>query len=123
MPSKEHLKGYGPIYALLVIVGGGGGAAAITNSIPVTTGQFLAWTQSHNSDMHPQAIEAIEQINGALEAIQLEQTRTSLKKAYADRCSAKGAVQNEYIDKEIERLEAIYFKLTTREYDPPPCIS
>lgn len=121
--DKEHLKSYGPIYALLLVVGGGGGAAAITDNIPVTNGQFIAWTKSHNTDMHPQATEAIEKINGALEAIQLEQTRTSLKKAYADKCTAKGTIQVDYIDNEIDRLEGIYYALTGREYDPPPCIS
>ena len=120
VPSKEHLKGYGPIYALLVILGGGGGAAAITDNIPVTNGQFLAWTDVHSEGMHAQSTDAIDEINGALAAIQLEQTRAALKTAYADKCKAGGAAL-EYIDREIARLEALYKILTTLEYDPQPC--
>ncbi len=120
VPSKEHLKGYGPIYALLVVLGGGGGAAAITDNIPVTNGQFIAWTDTHSSSMHTQSSEAIDDINGALVVIQLEQTRDSLKVAYADKCRARGAVL-EYIDREIARLEVLYKKLTNLEYDPQPC--
>lgn len=119
-PSKEHIKGYGPIYALLVVLGGGGGAAAITDNLPVTNGQFLEWTGEHASGMHTQSSSAIKEINGALVVIQLEQTRASLKVAYDDKCRARGAVL-EYIDREIARLEVLYKKLTTLEYDPQPC--
>jgi len=120
VPSKEHLKGYGPIYALLAILGGGGGAAAFTDNFPVTNGQFTAWTAEHSGGMHTQSTEAIDTINDTLVAIQLEQTRASLKTAYADKCRDTGAAL-EYINREIARLEALYKKLTTLEYDPQPC--
>jgi len=121
VPSKEHLKGYGPTYALLLVLGGSGGAAAITDNFPVTNGQFLAWTAEHSSGMHVQSTDAIKIINDALVAIQLEQTRASLKTAYADKCRTNGGAALEYIDKEIARLEALYLKLTTVTYDPQPC--
>lgn len=118
----EHLKGWGPIYAVLVVLGGGGGAAAITDSIPVTNGQFLAWTVEHLTAGHPQSIQAIKEISEGLAAIRTEQTRQQLAAAYADNCNASDDALA-YIEREILRLEAIYFALTGREYEPPPCPS
>ncbi len=115
-----HLKGWGPIYAVLAVIGGGGGAAAITDSIPVTNGQFLAWTTEHAAAGHPQSNEAIKVISEGLAAIRTEQTRQQLATAYADKCMASDDALD-YIEREITRLEAIYFELTTREYDPRPC--
>lgn len=118
--QKDHVKVYGPFYAVLVAFAGGGGAAAITDNIPLTTGQFTTWTEEHTAGVHTQSSEAIDKINFSLNAIMLESVRNQLKTAYSDKCHASGATLA-YIDREIERLEDAYFKLTKREYDPPPC--
>lgn len=118
--QKDHVKAYGPFYAVLAVLGGGGGAAAITDNIPVTNGQFKIWSENHTAGVHTQSSEAIDEINLSLNAIMLESVRNQLKAAYADKCHASGAALA-YIDREIERLEDVYFKLTKREYDPPPC--
>lgn len=113
---------YGPLYAVMTVLLGGGGTAALTDNLPVTAGEFRIWTVAHITAQHPLTETAIDQIQGGLTAIQLEQTRESLKRAYSDKCVANGAAL-EYIDREIDRLETIYFTLTEREYDPPPCSS
>ena len=118
--QKQHVKTYGPFYAILAILTGGGGVAAITDNIPITTGQFRAWAETHTAGMHTQAAAAIDEINLSLNAIMLESVRNQLKTAYADKCHASGPALT-YIDREIERLEDAFFKLTKREYDPPPC--
>lgn len=115
---KAHLKQWSPAYIIGAIIAGGGGTAALTDNLPVTNKQFI----EHQGGMHTQSSVAIDKINISLDAIQLEQTTNNLRNAYTDKCRASGAAL-EYIDKEIDRLEAIYFRLTKREYGPPPCLT
>lgn len=120
---KDHLKGYGPMYSIILLVLGGGGVATLSDNIPVTTKQFVAWTAEHSDGIHTSAEEAIEELSESLKIIRLEQTRQQLKNAYEDKCLATDRAAIEYIDQEIRRLRSVYFKLTRREYDPPPCIT
>lgn len=120
---KEHLKGYGPMYTLIVLVLGGGGVATLSDNIPVTQAQFKAWAEEHTGGMHEPAEDAIIELKEGLKTIRLEQVRQQLKQAYHDKCQANDAAARNYIDNEIRRLRGIYYSLTGREYDPPPCIS
>lgn len=113
---KAHLTKWSPAYIISVILAGGGGTAALTDNLPVTQGQMVI----HESVPHQSATDAIVAINTSLKAIQLEQTREGLTAAHLDKCTANGDGLD-YIEKEIDRLEAIYYKLTEREYDPRPC--
>lgn len=107
---------WSPTYALVAIILGGGGTAALTDNMPVLHGDLKA----HAAGMHATAEDAIKGITDALQLVQLEQTRQALRDAYRDRCNTSPE-QRAYIDREIERLRALYFALTKREYDPPPC--
>lgn len=117
---KEHLKGYGPMYTLIVLLLGGGGVATLSDNIPVTQAQFKAWADDHTAHPHDGVDDTLNEVQEGLTQLKIESLRGQLRQAYTDACTASGAALA-YIDKEIERLEALYFKLTKREYDPPPC--
>ena len=113
---KEHLKGYGPMYSLILLVLGGGGVATLSDNIPVTNRQFIEWTEHHSGSLHPGADQAIKDLNDSLLVIRLEQVRQQLKNAYEDKCRATDASALRYIEQEIQRLRQTYFNLTKRSY-------
>lgn len=116
----DHMKGWGPMYSLILVLAGGGGTAWLSDNIPVTNAQFLAWSDDHMAEPHQGVQDAIDVITDDLKELKIEGLRSQLRQAHNDSCTATGAAL-EYIDKEIERLEDLYNKLTGREYDPPPC--
>lgn len=51
----------------------------------------------------------------------LQQLRGQLLQAYKDKCRATDATALEYINQEIESLQAQYVAITSSRYEPPPC--
>jgi hypothetical protein len=114
--ATEHVKENKMMYMLLTILLGAGGTATITNNLPVTQGEF----QEH-VEAYAQASSELEQIQGSLHLLILNQLRASLLQAYKDKCSAVDPQAINYINREIESLQSQYVTITGRRFDPPPC--
>lgn len=116
MPAKEHLKENGIVYALIALLGGAGGIATFTDNLPVSRGEFDTHVEEY-----AQASQELEKIQGSLDGLVLAQLRAQLLQAYKDRCVAQGAEAIQYINREIERLQAEHVAIVSRRYEPPPC--
>ena len=103
-----HAKAWGPMYAIIVLLGGGGGIAAFTDSLPVTQAQF-------SEHEHTGLAERVDNIYKG-------QLRERLIRAYADRCNTTSPEALRYINSEINRLRAEYYKLTGLNFETPPCL-
>lgn len=113
---NEHIKEYSMVYLFLALIGASSGLATITDNLPVTQAEF----KRHLAENAKQVYE-IENIKENVDALLLNQLRTSLRQAYKDHCNATDKQAIRYINTEISSLQDQYIQITGRRFDAPPC--